>query len=238
MLKIWDANNFRRTLAGLCLITAPLVFGGSDLMRIVVTGGKEGGAQLATIAAKPTLWQAVTLLDLLGIVLFVPAVLGLMHLLRDSSTVLSHVGGGLALIGFLGWACHNVAFYEFFGVASTSEIARGQILQFIGHWVATPSAIAWTLMTIVGFLLGMLLLSIGVYRARVVPRWAAGAFFLSMVINILAGFSPWSQNIVLLAVVWGLLFVGLGMIGLRVLAMSDADWVQGKHKTEAQPRVR
>jgi hypothetical protein len=29
MLKIWDADNFRRTLAGLCLIAAPpsLLFG-------------------------------------------------------------------------------------------------------------------------------------------------------------------------------------------------------------------
>ncbi|HZY66458.1 MAG TPA: hypothetical protein VFE21_11340 [Rubrobacteraceae bacterium] len=103
MLKINDANNFRRTVAGICLILAPLAFGGSDMIRLYIEGGTEEGAeQLAAIAANSGLWQVAAILNMVGVVLFVPAILGLMHLLRERSTVLGHLGGGLALIGFLG----------------------------------------------------------------------------------------------------------------------------------------
>jgi hypothetical protein len=108
MLKINDADNFRRTLAGLAMISAPIAFDGADGIRLHIEGGaQEGAGQLAAIAANSGLWQVAAVLEMLGIVLFVPAVLGLMHLLRGRSTVLSHLGGGLALIGFLGWAAHN-----------------------------------------------------------------------------------------------------------------------------------
>ena len=103
MLEINDANNFRRTLAGLCLIAAPLAFGGSDVIRLSIEGGvEEGVGQLAAIAASPGLWQVAAILNMIGVILFVPAVLGLMHLLRGRSTVLGHLGGGLALIGVPG----------------------------------------------------------------------------------------------------------------------------------------
>ncbi|MDP8939770.1 MAG: hypothetical protein M3N10_05675 [Actinomycetota bacterium] len=156
MLKINDANNFRRAVAGICLILAPLAFGGSDMIRLYIEGGTEEGAeQLAAIAANPGLWQVAAVLNMVGVVLFVPAILGLMHLLRECSTVLGHVGGGLALIGFLGWAAHNAGYYGVYGAASTSEIARDQMLGFIEHTMMSPSIIVYVLMFLVGSLLGM-----------------------------------------------------------------------------------
>lgn len=245
MLKINDANNFRRTLAGLCLISAPLVFGGSDVIRLSIEGGvKEGSEQLAAIAASPGLWEVAAILNMVGVILFVPAVLGLMHLLRERSTVLGHVGGGLALIGFLGWAAHNTRYYGFMGAASTSEIDRGEMVRFIGHWETTPDTIVYVLMFLVGHLLGMLLLSIGLYRARATYRWAAALFVLGAALYIVNSFTPASESMVAVGAIYVLIVAGLGATGLRVLAMSDEDWAQlrtpsaGEKKFAAQPQVQ
>ena len=225
MLKINDANNFRRTLAGICLIAAPFAFGGSDVIRLSIEGGvREGSEQLAAIAANSGLWQVATVLNMVGVVLFVPAVLGLMHLLRERSAVLGHLGGGLALIGFLGWAAHNAKYYGFMGAVSTSEINRGEMVRFIEHWVMSPDTIVYVLMFLVGGLLGMLLLSIGLYRARVTYRWAAALFLLGTVLYIVNSFTPASENMLAVGVLHALIAVGLGATGVGVLAMSDADW--------------
>ncbi|HEX2728916.1 MAG TPA: DUF4386 family protein, partial [Rubrobacteraceae bacterium] len=183
MLKTNDANNFRRTLAGLALIAAPLAFGGSDVIRLSIEGGVgEGREQLAAIAANPGLWQVAAALNMIGVILFVPAVLGLMHLMRERSVVFGHLGGALALIGLLGWAAHNRGYYGFLGAASTSEIERSQMAGFIEHSMMTPNTIYYVLMFLVGSTFGMLLLSIGLYRARVTHRWAAVLFLVGTVL--------------------------------------------------------
>lgn len=245
MLKINDADNFRRTVAGLALISAPLAFGGSDVIRLYIEGGaQEGAEQLAAIAASPGLWQAAAALNMIGIILFVPAILGLMHLLRERSTVLGHVGGGLALIGFLGWAAHNRGYYGFMGAASTSEIERGQMVGFIEHSMMTPNTVYYVLMFLVGSLLGMLFLSVGLYRARVTYRWAAALFLLGTVLYDVNSFTPASESMLAVGVLHALIAVGLGGTGLAVLAMSDADWVKVRasstveRNVSAQPQVQ
>lgn len=247
MLNIRDADNFRRTLAGLALIAAPLTFGGSDVIRLSIEGGvPEGAEQLAAVAANYGLWQAATILNMVGVILFVPAILGLMHLMRRRSVVLGHVGGGLALIGFLGWAAHNTRYFGFMGAASTSDVDRGEMVRFIGHWETTPDTAVYVLMFLVGYTFGMLLLAIGLYRAQATYRWAAGLFLLGVVLYIVATFTPLSENVVAIATLHALVAVGLGGTGLAVLAMSDADWERARAATPdaqavpvvAQPRVR
>jgi hypothetical protein len=98
MLKIWDAHNFRRTLTGLSLIAAPLV-----LLVVWVALPDlpdDPTAMFAAIAANRKCTMALLLI--LSSVLFLPAVIGLIHLLRDRGVVLGHLGGGLALLGALG----------------------------------------------------------------------------------------------------------------------------------------
>jgi hypothetical protein len=125
MLRINDAVNFRRTLAGLALIAAPVLFGASDVLRISIPGAAgEGAAKFAAIADNIERWHTATVLNMLGVILFLPAILGLMHLLRARSVVLGHIGGGLALLGVLGWAGHNAGYFGVFAAAATADIER------------------------------------------------------------------------------------------------------------------
>ena len=97
MLKIWAADNFRRTLAGLCLIAAPLVGLIGALLTPRVTGGL--GEELAVISQHSERWLISTFLTLLSFFLLIPAVLGLANLLRYRAVALGHVGAGLVLLG-------------------------------------------------------------------------------------------------------------------------------------------
>jgi hypothetical protein len=226
MFRISDASNFRRTLAGVALVAAPIAFGASDVVRLYVEGGAaEGVEQLAAIEAKIGWWRVATVLDMAGIILFVPAILGIMHLLRRRSVVLGHIGGALALLGVLGFAGHNAGYFGMFGAAATSELGHAELYEFFEHAItATPAIIMYVAMFLIGFLFGPILLGIGLYRARAVPRRTAGLLLIGLVAWIVVAFSPWHSNIAAIATVWVLISAGFGGVGLSVLAMSDTEW--------------
>jgi hypothetical protein len=222
MLKIWDANNFRRTLAGLCLIAAPLALGAADLIRISVEGDAQATRdQFEQVAASPGAWQVATVLNMLGVVLFVPAVLGLLHLLHHRGAVLGHIGGGLLLIGFLGLAAHNAGYYGMLGAVSAPGIDQEQMVRFWQAAGGVPGNIVSLLMFLIGYLFGMVVLGVGLFRARVVPRWTAALVVLSLVVSLFA-----EGSLLIALISWVLLFVGLGAIGFMLLRQSDADWAK------------
>jgi hypothetical protein len=241
MLKIWDANNFRRTLAGLCLITASLALGAADLIRISVEGDAQGTRdQFDNIAASPGVWQVATVLNMLGIVLFVPAVLGLLHLLHHRGAVLGHIGGGLLLIGLLGFAAHNAGYYGTLGAVSAPGIDQEQMIRFWQAAETVPGNLVSLLMFLIGYVLGMVLLGVGLFWARVVPRWTAALIVLYVVGTLFA-----SEGLLIALISWMLLFVGLGTIGFMLLRQSDADWAkhaglgeEGSVTQPASPAVR
>ncbi|HSH81200.1 MAG TPA: hypothetical protein VLA19_21925, partial [Herpetosiphonaceae bacterium] len=100
MLKRGDAERLRGTLAGLCLFLAALVLA---VAQLVHPGQGEAGF-VQTMVDNPGRVQAASLLVILSSVLFVPALVGLLRLVRDRGTVLGHLGVGLALIGAIGHA--------------------------------------------------------------------------------------------------------------------------------------
>lgn len=237
MLKINNASNFRRTLAGLSLIAAPIAFGSADIIRLIVEGGMEGSEQLNAIAASPGLWDAATVLNMLGLILFVPAVLGLMHLLRERGTVLGHIGGGLALIGVLGFAAHNAGYFGMLGALSRSGLGQETMLQVIESMEGSVSVALYVIMFLLGFQFGPLLLGVGLYRAQAVPRWVAGLVVAGFVLWLVAGFSALSESAAATTAVWVLVSSGLGLTGLRLLHMTDRAWQYGLDANEPETRL-
>jgi hypothetical protein len=101
MFDLSNAHHFRKTTAGACMVVAPLLV----LIASVVRPGAdlEAASQIAIAAGAPEAFYLAQLLLLLGLVLGVPAVLGLMHMLREREAASGHVGGGLSLLGVLGF---------------------------------------------------------------------------------------------------------------------------------------
>ena len=224
MLKIWDAHNFRRTLTGLSLIAAPLVLlllaFGSALLE-VNRGPFDAGAELADIAAHPARTQVASLLSMLESVLFLPAFVGLIHLLRDRGVVLGHLGGGLALLGALGHIARATHFLVYVQM-TTGGADQAQMVALMNRIQGDPALVP-IMLTLGGFDIGLLLLGIGLWRARVVPRWAAAGIVLAIVLVIIGVVIIDGGPIILLVVFAGLA-ISLGAIGWTVLRMSDGDW--------------
>ena len=98
-MHLSDAHHSRKMLAGACMVVAPLVL----LAAVVIhpASDMDEATQVATIADNLDAWYVAHLLALVAIALMVPAVLGLMHMLREREVAFGHVGGGLAMLGLL-----------------------------------------------------------------------------------------------------------------------------------------
>lgn len=222
MLKMGGANHFRRTLAGSSLIVAPLVLLAAEALDPNTPQG-DLGRTLAGIAEHPERLLAANLLNVLAVVLFVPAALGLLHLLRGPGrgTVLGHVGGGLFLLGLLGFMGYSAFNFVLLEMAAAGPVPA-EVFAFGERLGESPGLGIVLLMWLGGLFLGLPTLAAGLYRAGVVPGWTASLVFLWVVVELtLVRFSK-------LAEVSGfvLLLVALGYVGLKVLRTSDEQWAR------------
>jgi hypothetical protein len=216
MLKINHAHHFRRTLTGLSLIAAPLV--GLISAVSLPKFGSDFRGELAFIAQHPARWMFGSFLLLVSFLLFIPATLGIMHLLRYRSVALGHIGAGLLLLGsFFHGAIIGFALVEV--PLATSGIEQPQLLALMEQLFAHP-AFSMLLIPFTGFFLGLLTLSAAMWRARITARWVpvciiagAGSIFIG----------PESFDNELMFTFFLLSF---GYLGLHILRMSDMQWEQ------------
>lgn len=227
MLKLNDVDNFRRTGAGLCLIAAPLAGLASALIMPRFTGGM--GEELAAISEHTGRWLIGEALNLMTFFLFMLAVLGILHLLRDRSVILGHVGGGLVLFGsffhgaIIGFALVEVPLVESGGV-------RGRMIEF-ANGMYESTAFTMILFPFLSFFVGWVLLAIALWRARVVPLWVAATL----------GVAPLSEffgpEMVSPELMLALFLISLGYVGLKILQLSDKDWERGATPAAEPPSV-
>jgi len=163
----------------------------------------------------------------------------MVRLTWSREVVLAHVGDTLAVLGAVGYACHQMLFVVMGEMArmegrreaviAVSELLDGSVL--IGVIVM--------LMFLVSLSVGLILLTAGLYRAGIAPIWAPVCVFLS----ILPAFVPFDGDYPGYAA-FALLSVGLGIVGVKILGMSDVGWEQGLAPSRgevglgAQPRVQ
>jgi hypothetical protein len=213
-----DSHHLRKTVAGACMVLAPLLF----LVAFVVSPRLEtdAGKQLSVATGHADRFYLANLVATIGLMLVVPAVLGVMHMLRERRPAYSGLGGALTLVGvFASLVGQGVAFVVWqmahHGAASAGNTA---VLHGVLHDVGTVIPIY-----VLGFVgaLGVVVLGAGLYLARVVDWWMA-LFFAAGVVCINVAFPA---GVLALAIVGSaLMLVGLGSMGLMVLRESDADW--------------
>jgi hypothetical protein len=212
-----DAHHSRKMVAGACMVVAPLIL----LATVVIhpPSDMDEATQVATIAGNLDAWYVAHLLAFVSIAVMAPAVLGLMHMLREREVAFGHVGGGLAMLGLLAFAGivgMELAMWQMVAGGSTSE-AVGLLERLNGTAGIT---IPFVLVSF-GFTLGLACLAVGLYRARAVQSWMA----VSMAIGaILFGFAFAMALNWLGIVAAAFLVVGLGAIGRMVLRETDEAW--------------
>ena len=220
MSRLSDSHHFRKTIAGMCMIGAPLLL---VVGMIVHPESKtDVGDQLAVIAGNMDEWYAAHLIVAMSLVLAVPAVLGLMHMLREREVAYGHIGGGLAMLGLLATTA-LVAIEGFVGWqagAATGSDAAAMTALFERVTETTGVVIPVFVMSF-AFTVGMLFLAAGLYRARAVQSWTAAMLGVgSLVFAIGSAMAEDTVAIIGAAV----LMVGFFQVGRMVLTESDEDW--------------
>jgi hypothetical protein len=212
-----DTADFRRTLAGICLIIQPLL----NLISVAISPQQstDTSEQLAMIGAYPTRFLISSLLDLLWLLLLIPAVLGLLHLLRARGALLGHIGCGFALAGAVGAAAYRGVNLGQLQVAQ-SGLDQGEVLAAFGQ--ASLGSVVVMLISAIGLIVGYALLAVGLWRTRAAPRGASALIVAFLVVDIVGLAAGGNKGVLLVA--HTLLLVGLGWIGVRMLAMSAAQW--------------
>ena len=220
MSRLSDSHHFRKTVAGVCMIAAPLLL----LVGVIVhpESKSDVGAQLAVIADNMDAWYAAHLIVAIALVLAVPAVLGLMHMLREREVAFGHLGGALALVGLL--ATTAIVAIEGFvgwqaGAATGDEVAAMTAL--FERVTETTGVVLPVFVMSYAFTLGMLFLAAGLYRARAVQSWTAAMLGIGAIV-LAFGFGM-AEDVVAI-VGSAMLLVGFFQVGRLVLTESDEDW--------------
>lgn len=99
MLKISDAAHFRRVVAGLCLVAAPLLFAVAEIATPQPSG--SAAAQLASFAQHRDQLLVGVLCGLASSMCFAPALFGLLHKIRDRGVAYAHVAAVLIVYGLV-----------------------------------------------------------------------------------------------------------------------------------------
>jgi len=175
-------------------------------------------AELAAITAHPDRFYVYALFLLASSYLLVPAFFGVMALLRDRAPRWTFVAGALAQAGLLiaiGDAATELMYWQM-GAPGAN---RAQMVALAERYEgAAGSSLVYTVGGLAS-LIGIALLSAGVWRTRVAPRWAAVALVAGGVGNVV-GFSVASQPVLIASYL--VLLAGFTPMGLRLLGAPTA----------------
>ncbi len=218
MRSLSDANRFGRIIVGVCLIAAPLVL----LVGTIVHPGLRLSerAQLTLIAQHPDRWYVNHILGFISMILFIPAVFGLVRILREREAVLAHLGGALAFLGLIAFEGVVVAY----GFVAWQMAAGGSLTEMtaLAHRLKHTAGVILPLGVMSALLIpGLGLLAIGLIRTAAAQRWSGPLALLGAVLFLTGG---QTAHMTLMLAGTTCMLAGLGVIGLRVLRTPDAEW--------------
>jgi hypothetical protein len=222
---------FRRRFGAVTVLLAPVLFAVAELTS--PTEGDDPGGDLGIQAAHHGQVLLSIGAGLLASILFIPAFFALMNPVRRRGTVLTHLGGGMGLLGnaLSGLALAGVDFilYE----ASAPGVDRAALSRFLGH--ATKDPVGAPL--VIGhylFAIGLILLAVGLYRARIGYRWAVGLLGVAPLLEAVAGSIGVPETIALSGGIDLLLVAGAAGLGWWLLTTSNAAW-EGTPAVQDEP---
>jgi hypothetical protein len=223
MLKIWDPVNFRRTLGGLCLILAPVLFA---IGEITYPSSDGTGAQQLEIAARSyNVMLADIYFGIASAILFIPAVYALLHVTSRRGVVLGHVAAILTVMGVCLAHLALGGLQLMLWAMAGPGVDRPAMASFIDKTIQNPAGLPLVLGHEL-FAFGVIVFGIAIWRSGFGYRWAGPAIAIGVVLDIVGGTIGLPDMAV--SIVSDAIFVtGLAAVGLKVLMTPDADWAAG-----------
>lgn len=211
-------RRFRKTLVAACLLGAPLLIAIGQLVSRGVWEDDEA-AYLASIADSEAQFYIGSMISVAGAFLIPIAVLGLVHLVRVRRRVLGTVVGAVALLGAFGmpggWLAGTI--FEYIAAQQADRAAMVGLLADLESGAAAPLLVMW-----MAFSIGLLLLAVGLFVARTVPRWSAALLGVSVVALFAA------DGGVTGAVASAVIVAAWGSIAWSIHRRTPAEWAAGE----------
>ncbi|MFF5288051.1 hypothetical protein [Paractinoplanes globisporus] len=215
MSTITTALRLRRYTMGAALILFPALL----VAQAAVDPGDGDTAEEMYAAASQhvNLHVASALLLLISGVLMAPAVAGILHQARDRGAALANVAAVLAVLGGFGHAA--IALYVLF----TLSLAGGEPTQMVAYVdrlnASVPvNAVAFPLIFCFG--LAVLTMAWSAWRAGLIGWWAPAVVTALVLAHVLLPDPPAATELVSMIV----LTVVFGLLGWRILRMTDTQW--------------
>ena len=162
-----DAISSIRRTAAVSLITAAVLSAVSVVLQPNLSG--DAGGRLAAIHAAGPRADVSAVAFVVSQLPFIFGVIGIGSLVRDRAPRLAGIGTVLGVIGGFGHAVFGgVSMAELLMAADTSH---GAALAGFDETLQSSPVMMFALAGLAGTVLGLLLLSIGLFRTRVVPVW-------------------------------------------------------------------
>jgi len=207
---------FRRSSAAIGLVATAVLAAVSTVLAPPFPGDFE--ELLAEIEAAGSSAAISAMAFTLAQLPFIAGVLGIGHLIRDRSPVLSNLGTALAVIGAFG---HSVfGGLSMVQLAMASDEANRSVHAETLTQVESGPMVAFMAMGLIGTVLGILLLAIGLWRARVAPRWVAPVLGAFLVVEFAgSAISDWSSQVSVV-----LYFVAFTALAVTIWRSPEETW--------------
>ena len=209
------------------LIVAPLLFLIDNLIHPKEVARGNELEQVRLIADAYTRWQAAHAIGFLAILAFAPAVLGLAFLVRRRRPGYGLLAGALALAGLLGLAAVIAIDGFAWGIAgelsANSPLGPNGAVEVLKDLQGSEWSYPYYFTTL-GFIVGMLMLTVGAARQGAVPTPAAAVLALAVLMVGTETVLVSNAYFIAGAVVF---LVGGVAVALAILRMSDEQFAQG-----------
>jgi hypothetical protein len=178
----------RRACAVVALAAAPVLLGASSVLQPDL-----GDSAADRFAAMPGVGPAVSVVTfVLAQLPMLVAVLALGHLLRSGARRLAAWGTVIGFAGAYGETVVGGAMVAWLPAANDGATHRAAYAQGMDEMMNSP-VMLFSLLGLAGTVIGLLLLSIGLYRAQVGPRWVGPALWLFLVVEFVGtSLSEWA----------------------------------------------
>lgn len=221
---------FRRTAGAVALVAAALLMvvsvvfapdfpaGFADRLAAVDEGGTSAAVSAVTFA--------------LAQLPFLIGVLAIGHLLRDGAPVLSNVGTSLAVLGGFGHCVFGGISMAMLAMAA--DAPNRAIHADLLERIESGPAVVFMAMGLIGTVLGILLLAIGLFRARVVPRWVPILLWAFLAVEFAGGaLSEWASSVSVV-----IYLIALTAIAVAVWSSPISRWEMRPVASDVAPKLR
>jgi hypothetical protein len=211
-----DPHRFRKTVAGWCMIAAPVLF----LVGSVISPSlnSDEAKLVASAADHADRWYASNAIIMVAFALFMVATLGVMHMLRERGAAFGHIGGAVALIGILGAVAGSAVTLVMWQMAGGDRTEMVALLDRVFNTAGTALPL---LFLSLGVTIGYLVLAWGLTVAKAAPLWMTGAIALAAVLYAVGG-ALFSKPLYLASS--AVLLIGMGAMGRMVLEETVEEW--------------